>query len=169
MKLEIGGGTRNVAGYINLDQCESADIRHDLNVFPWPIADDSVNEVYSSHCLEHVHSPNLFLAEICRIGRLEASVIIRVPDAMSESAMVPGHTCVMGEVAFRNLLQHFPEMFPHPTHILAIEGINRRSDVTWFPRARSSRLFQHYSDEEIMMWVPRTCHEIEVLLRVKAR
>ena len=85
MKLEIGGGTRNLGqDWVNLDLCESADIRHDLDIMPWPLQDDSVDRVYSSHCIEHVDDPVSFLKEITRVGKPGCHVEIRCPAPHSE-------------------------------------------------------------------------------------
>src|SRR5882724_9186504 len=55
MKLEFGGGKKPRGdGWVNVDQCQEADVIHNLNLRPWPFADDSAGEIYSSHCLEHL-------------------------------------------------------------------------------------------------------------------
>ena len=69
MKLELGGGVKpRGQGFINMDWNPVADICHDLMVKPWPLADDTVHEVYSSHCIEHLEDPMSILQEIARVG-----------------------------------------------------------------------------------------------------
>lgn len=61
IKLDLGCGIRKEdhptkqAGFIGVDlyPVEGVDIEHDLSVFPWPFEDNSVDEIYSSHFLEH--------------------------------------------------------------------------------------------------------------------
>lgn len=39
---------------VDIAPCEGVDIVHDLTVYPWPFADESVDEVYCSHYVEHI-------------------------------------------------------------------------------------------------------------------
>lgn len=52
MKLELGGGTRPLPGYFNLDLMGG----YDITTIPWPklwMPSDGVDHIYTSHCLEH--------------------------------------------------------------------------------------------------------------------
>lgn len=171
IKIELGGGRfPKGEGFLNVD-CEgwpAVDKVHDLNQFPWPFEDDSVDEVYTAHCIEHVNDPHPFLFEIARICHIDAKVVIRAPDPMGEMCFVTGHNHAVGEVWFRNLLTHFPKDFWHGPKILQLDFVERRADATWFPRARQSRLFKKWTNDEIMSFVPRTCHENEFRLTVIA-
>ena len=162
MKLEVGGGNRpkeDNEGWYNMDQLECADIVWDLDISPWPIEDDIVEELYSSHCIEHVKCPFQFLREICRICKVGAKVEIRCPDAQSEMAMVSGHNYVFPINVVRHLDHIFPELFWNGEKRLRLDRIEPGADDYWFPMARESRLFKDYSDDEILTWVPRTRHE----------
>lgn len=163
MKIELGGGPfPRGEGFLNVDLAGAADIQHDLNWCPWPIDTDTVDEVYSSHCMEHLREPIVALFEISRICMVGAKVTIRVPDAMSEGAMTSGHRGVLGEVFFRNVLEHFPPPdFKRLGKILRLAEVEPRADATWFPRARHASIFRDYSDLDILRWVPRACHEVE--------
>lgn len=81
MKLEIGGGNDFARGdgWTNMDQLPGADIQHDLNVRPWPLSDDSVDAIYTSHCIEHVQCPISFLHECARIVSIRAPRAGRKP------------------------------------------------------------------------------------------
>ena len=81
MKLNIGCGPDIRAGYVNMDAVPlpGVDVRHDLNCLPWPFADDTFDEVYASHVLEHVADLTQTMAEIRRICRPGARIQIRVP------------------------------------------------------------------------------------------
>ncbi|MEA1925843.1 MAG: hypothetical protein U9M90_01175 [Patescibacteria group bacterium] len=50
-KLSLGGGKIKREGFLNVDLCEEADIRHDLR-FPLPFADKSVGEIMAIHLIE---------------------------------------------------------------------------------------------------------------------
>lgn len=54
MKLNLGSGQNPVEGLINVDKHGSPDVKWDLEVFPWPWPDDSVDEVLFHHSLEHM-------------------------------------------------------------------------------------------------------------------
>jgi len=160
MKLEIGGGVRSRGeGWVNLDILDMADVVHDLNVLPWPFADESADEVYSSHCIEHVKSQIDFVRECARIGKVGAKVEIRCPDSHGEMAMCHGHLGVVSIDSVRHFAI-FPEMhWAGCARKLTLTQIEPGCDDYWFPLARQNRLFKEWSDLDIMTWLPRTRHE----------
>jgi hypothetical protein len=86
MKLNLGCGQNALEGYVNVDReaRAAADVRHDLEKFPWPWADSSVDEVVLNHVLEHLgRDPEVFIGifrELYRVCRGGALVRIVVPD-----------------------------------------------------------------------------------------
>lgn len=171
LRFELGGGTfPRGDGFLNVDQCDGADVKHNLNWMPWPFAEaDTVDEIYSSHCLEHLKHPTAAIGEIVRLCKIGAKVVIRTPDPLSEGAMVAGHIGTIGEVWFRNVLEHYPIVeFAKYGKRLRLESVTPRADHTWFPRARQAQIFNEYSDLDILRFVPRTCHENEFVLIVEA-
>lgn len=56
LKLNLGGGQYKEEGWTNLDIVDlpEVDIVHDLTKFPWPFEDNSVDEIKSSHFIEHL-------------------------------------------------------------------------------------------------------------------
>ncbi len=74
-KIDIGCGTNKREGFLGMDQraFPGVDIVHDVNVYPWPFEDNSIEEVYCSHFLEHLNhsseSPQRvqFMNELYRI------------------------------------------------------------------------------------------------------
>ena len=165
MRLEIGGGTRQRGeGFANLDICEGADIRHDLDITPWPIDDESIDEVYTSHCIEHVKCYISFVREVVRICRVGATVEIRCPDANSEMAMVAGHRAVFPINVVRHLDTVFPEIFWNGDRRLRLLRFEQCGDDYWLPLARQD--WPDKSDEFLMRWIPRTCHENRFYFKV---
>jgi hypothetical protein len=83
LRLNLGCGMNHRAGYVNVDRFGTPDLRHDLETFPWPWADDSVEEIVLEHVLEHLgQDPNVYLRiiqEMYRVCRGGATVQIVVP------------------------------------------------------------------------------------------
>ena len=162
MKLEIGGGIPIKArgeGWVNIDLVDNADIRHDLNVFPWPIQDGSIEEVYSSHCLEHLRNPVTVLQEIARICTVGAAVEIRVPHPISDLAVLFHHCHVFGPIAALNMEHHFPREYWLGPKRLQLKGIGYGPSILLGEARRELPFLANLSDEVVMKWIPRTCHE----------
>lgn len=98
MKLNLGCGFRKRDGYRNVDKFEgcSPDEIVDLERFPWPWPDDSVDEVVMSHVLEHLGAEtevyfNIF-RELYRVCQHGAVVNITVPHPRHDTYMAdPTH------------------------------------------------------------------------------
>lgn len=67
MKLNLGCGDKKHDGYVNVDICGNPDLVCDLSKFPWPFDNDSVDEVFSEHFLEHAEDYERTILEIHRI------------------------------------------------------------------------------------------------------
>jgi SAM-dependent methyltransferase len=160
MKLEIGGGTKQRGdGWTNIDLVPTADIVHDLNVTPWPLADDSVDAVYSSHCLEHLNGYLPAFNELCRVCRVGAPIEIRVPAPGSDLAMVWDHKYVYAPIAAINGEQFFPRDHWTKPKRMRLDRIGYEPSIL-LPDARAEMPFlAGMSDEAVMKWFPRTCHE----------
>jgi ubiquinone/menaquinone biosynthesis C-methylase UbiE len=161
MKLEIGGGNDFARGdgWTNMDQLPGADIQHDLNVRPWPLSDDSVDAIYTSHCIEHVQCPISFLHECARIGKVGCTVEIRCPSPYSDLAMVAGHVSVFSPQAARNMDVHFPRLFwkdkKRPRLVSWHFGANERLHEA----KRELPFLKGLSDHLIMKYIPGCAHE----------
>ncbi len=70
-KLDIGGGPIIRKGYerIDFDVETEPEIWHDLNIVPWPIKDNTYDEIISYHTIEHLPELNPILREILRIAK----------------------------------------------------------------------------------------------------
>ena len=85
MKLNLGCGSKIMDGFVNVDKFDyyEVDKVHDLEKFPYPFEDDSVNEILLSHVLEHIgQDPDIFngiLKEFYRICKNQAIIKIAVP------------------------------------------------------------------------------------------
>ena len=79
-KLNLGCGRDIKEGYINVDMEKLPGVDIVANVEKGlPIEDNSIDEVYTAHFLEHVYDLHGVIEEIYRICKDKAKVIIRVP------------------------------------------------------------------------------------------
>lgn len=81
MKLNLGCGNKRLDGYVNVDSnaVYKSDQIWDLNRFPYPWGNDSVDEVYMRHVLEHVDNIIAVMDEIWRVLRVGGRAHIEVP------------------------------------------------------------------------------------------
>jgi len=85
MKLNLGCGSVILKDFVNVDKFDfyKPNIIHDLEVFPYPFQDNSVDEIILSHVLEHIGQiPDVFneiIKELYRICRNSSLINITVP------------------------------------------------------------------------------------------
>lgn len=163
LKVELGGGDKPYGkGFIDIDR-KSA-LKCDLEQDRLPFDNDTVAEVYSSHCLEHIRNLHHILQEIVRICKVGARVTIIVPHYLSSMAMCHDHKQVIS-----------PEQVDHWTNS-ALDywwnGCSKRLEhikTTQIPSSHLSeakKLFPHLTEEQLMRFIPNTAHEIKYELSV---
>jgi SAM-dependent methyltransferase len=106
--LDVGCGSAKTPGAVGLDISEDtdADIVHDLDAFPYPIADDSFDEVLAQDVIEHVREPIRVFEELHRITRRGGMVQLRTPHFSSVLAYGdPTHRHYFSTIAIRSLAQ----------------------------------------------------------------
>ena len=121
MKLDIACGQNKQKGFKGVDIApgEGVDFVWDLEKFPWePFEDNSVEEVYCSHYIEHVPDLMKFMNEIYRICIDGAKVTFLAPYYTSIRAWQdPTHKRAISEATFMyfdsewrkmNKLDHYP-------------------------------------------------------------
>lgn len=92
--LDLGCGKRKRKGAIGVDISEytDADIIHDLNVFPYPFADNEFDYIYADNIIEHLDNVVKVLEELHRISKNGATIKIIVPFFRSHYAFIdPTH------------------------------------------------------------------------------
>lgn len=79
--LDVGCGRNKVAGAIGVDRfaVPGVDVTHDLEIFPYPFEDDTFDEIYARHVIEHVESVGRFMDELHRIAKPGARLFINTP------------------------------------------------------------------------------------------
>ena len=81
LKVNLGAGADIRCGYVNHDlvSLPGIDVVHDLDVFPWPWADASVDELVVKDVLEHLLEFMPTMEEIYRIMSPGGRIFIKVP------------------------------------------------------------------------------------------
>lgn len=91
VKLDLACGQNKQEGFVGVDfvQAEGVDQVWDLNLYPWPWEDNSVDEIHCSHYLEHI--PGLdrprFMEEVYRILKVGGKATFITPYATSTRAI----------------------------------------------------------------------------------
>ncbi|MCP8307171.1 MAG: methyltransferase domain-containing protein [archaeon] len=81
LNLDVGAGNRRKVGYIaiDIDNSIKPDIVCDNNILP--LKDESIDNVYWSHNIEHLANPHKAMHEIHRILRIGGKLTIICPNA----------------------------------------------------------------------------------------
>ena len=96
IKLHLGCGHKLIPGYVNVDKFGEPDVRVDLEEFPWPWEDNSVEEVLMHHVLEHLgQETDVYLGiikELYRVCKKDAIIKITVPHPRNDNFIIdPTH------------------------------------------------------------------------------
>lgn len=94
LALDLGCGNRKLPGATGIDSLSlpAVDIVHDLDVFPWPLADASYDLVFANHYLEHADNLVRVMEEIHRILAPGGRLVVQVPYFRSLDAVTdPTH------------------------------------------------------------------------------
>jgi len=115
--LDIGCGSAKTPGAVGLDVSAStdADVVHDLDVYPYPIDDESFDQILLQDVLEHVAQPIRLFEELHRIARPAARIQLRTPHFTSALAYGdPTHRHYFSTIAIRSLAE---PRFAHYTDV----------------------------------------------------
>jgi len=90
-KLHLGCGKTILKEWINLDimKGQGVDIVADLekcSETPLPFEDNSIDEFYASHLIEHIHHTLPLMQELHRIAKNDAKAVFRLPYGSSDDA-----------------------------------------------------------------------------------
>jgi hypothetical protein len=113
MLLDIGSGEIKRNGFVRLDKrpLDGVDIVHDLEVFPYPIDEESCLTILASHIIEHI-KPWLFIEvmdELWRIAKTKAQLAISMPYGYSDGYLQdPTHCNSCNHATW----QYFDPRFP---------------------------------------------------------
>ena len=79
--LNLGSGEFKKEGYINVDNdsISEPEVRHNLDVFPYPFPDNYFSVIEADHVLEHLNHPFEVMKELYRISADGGTIRLRVP------------------------------------------------------------------------------------------
>lgn len=103
LRIDIACGGAKAEGWTGIDiaDIEGVDIVHDLNVFPWPFEDNSVDAARCSHYIEHVVDLISFMNELHRVMKPGAICEIWAPYYTSRRCWQdPTHVRAISETSF---------------------------------------------------------------------
>ncbi len=105
IRLDIGSGSKCKAGFEGVDKKDYGQkYKFDIEkIEPWLryFKENSVDEIYSSHCLEHIRNINLVMAQIYRVLKPTGKAVIIVPYYITELAFRdPSHVRFFTEHTF---------------------------------------------------------------------
>lgn len=101
--LDVGCGDAKVEGAVGIDsvQLPGVDIVHDLNVYPWPIEDESYDLVYLNNIIEHLPNSIAVMEEVYRILKKGGKVkIVVVYWNHTDSVTDPQHVSFFNEYSW---------------------------------------------------------------------
>ncbi len=120
--LDVGCGQNKFFGATGIDFAANsvADVRHDLNVFPYPLADSRYEVILLRNVIEHLQNIVRLMEEVHRIGRPGADIVITTP--------------------------HFSSLYSYqdPTHVrhLALDSMDYFSEATKHSNFYSDKRFR---------------------------
>lgn len=169
MKLDIGGGrgpSRVGDDWVNMDLRASGpgQIVHDIDVFPWPLNDASVEEAHSSHCFEHLTDMHTAIREVARVCHEGAMFILTVPHPWSRMALCQGHRHTVSPEQVRHWCQDFvADFFSGCPRRLDLDGVyyNRGDDYD-----ELRQLHPFWTEDQVLRLCPGACHEVTYSMTV---
>lgn len=115
--LNVGCGPIRMEEALGLDwdPHSAADVRHDLNDYPWPFEDGRFERVILAHVLEHLEDPDRAVREAHRVCRAGGVVAVITPHFSSyESYGDITHRHHFGLVTFKPYYAPSPDMHTGP-------------------------------------------------------
>ena len=110
--LDLGCGRNKQAGAVGVDRnpASQADLLCDLDSVPYPFRADSFDEIHMHHVIEHLGDVVAVVAELWRIARYGARVLIATPHFSSiHSYTDPGHRQRLARGSFDQVRKDLPQ------------------------------------------------------------
>ena len=113
LKIDLGCGSSKRPGYIGVDTVAGDSVDHVINIQNerLPFADRSVDEIYSSHCFEHIDNFSLTFREISRVAKEGALLEFWTPHAWSDEGFIYDHVTHFTALHYLHPGKVFPEVW----------------------------------------------------------
>lgn len=165
MKIELGGGFNPKGdGFINMDRTPNADFIIDFETDKFPFPDDSVTDVYSAHCLEHVAALHVCMNEVLRVCMIGAKVELHFPHWLHEMANCFDHKHVISERQVKLWCEQSRYDFPDsPKRFDLIRPPHYQPDEDFY-HLRAG--FPQLRDDQVLKFIPNCCWEVHYFMEV---
>lgn len=110
-RLHLGCGSKKKEGYLNVDLFGDPDFRCDLNQFPWPWEDNSIDEIFSEHWLEHVDDFEKTIHEAYRVLKPNGLFHAKVPHFRSPMTVWHLHKHAFSVFTPKRLVCSYPYLW----------------------------------------------------------
>ena len=145
IKLNLGCGKRIKKGWINVDiaKIDGIDIVHDLNKFPYPFNDCSVDYILLDNVLEHLDNPLAVMNECYRILKNGGKIKINVPHFKYRAAFTdPEHKHFFTEDTFKHFAN--PQKTKHFRYNFRYKIVTLTLYNSLFPKVPIRRIWHSY-------------------------
>lgn len=176
-KLDIGCGKNKREGFTGIDQYAMEGVDHVFDIrAPWPIADNSVDEIHSSHFIEHLTNFNdkwervHFFNEMFRVMKDGATGTLIFPHWNSSRYYGdPTHKEPISEMAFYYLSPEWREtQAPHSDIKWNPNGYNCNFEATWGNGMHQALTVRNQEYQQYaMQWYKEAIQDLHVTLRAK--
>jgi ubiquinone/menaquinone biosynthesis C-methylase UbiE len=122
VRLNLGCGYTKWPGWVNVDAYDvcQPDVVHDLDVTPFPWADNSVDEVQAWHVFEHLRDWWPAFTECARILRPGGVLEVRTPHESSKTALTyRDHNHIFSTYSFHGIYAMSGKVLGHGTNAWA--------------------------------------------------
>jgi predicted SAM-dependent methyltransferase len=114
--LDMGCGRSKIPGALGMDvdPQSQADIIHDLNQYPYPVKENTFDQIFAKHIIEHLDNPRGFLKEVHRILKPGGVAFIETPHFSCRVAYSePEHKLFYSYYMFVHLLSDLAKINYH--------------------------------------------------------
>ncbi len=116
VKLDIGCGKNKLAGYTGIDINPNSDADIVASALALPFEDESVDEIYSAHLVEHfdVNEAQKFFDEIYRVLKKGGAAVLKIDRSWSKRRLLkkdPTHKYRFTEGEIKKMVSKFGKVW----------------------------------------------------------
>lgn len=127
MKIDIGCGPKKKDGFVGIDMFNfGQEVKTDVEK-GLPFSDNSVDEIYCSHLIEHIKDWALLFNEMWRVGKDKALITLRYPSFERGYGFLPYHITFYSHKFFKQITSY--DESTKTTQILKSMGLKARFEL----------------------------------------